>query len=251
MRYGNPTPFEALKELEKKAPELDEILIAPMYPHYAMSSYETAAEYVISCINKQNKNIRLSILKPFYNERGYIAALANTIRPYLEKNIFEAYLFSYHGLPVGHLKKTDPTKNHCYANKDCCQIRSDAWDFCYRHQTLITTEMTARELGLNNEKIFQSFQSRLGKGWIEPYTDKMLEELPKKGVKKLLVISPAFVADCLETLEEIHIRGKNTFLNNGGTEFAVVPCLNTSPQWLDTFASYCNGYKNEYSFLWN
>ena len=251
MRYANPTPAVALKELENKVPGLEELLIAPMYPHYAMSSYETALEHVKDYLNKQNKNIKLKVLKPFYNEPAYITSLAESIKPYLAKNNFDAYLFSYHGLPARHIKKTDPTKNHCLVNGDCCEVKSIAWDFCYRHQVKATTKLVTEKLNLDAAKVLLSFQSRLGKGWLEPFTDVMFTELPKKGIKKLLVITPSFVTDCLETLEEINIRGKNSFLESGGEEFTSAPCLNSLPQWVDAFAGYCNNYEGEYKLLWN
>ena len=251
MRYGSPTPEAALKELESKAGKLDEILLAPMYPHYAMSSYETAVEYVKEYISMHRKDVRLRILKPFYAEPNYIASLAASIKPYTGENQFDAILFSYHGLPIRHLKKSDPTKNHCYSSDACCEIKSAAWDYCYKHQVKTTTKLVCEKLNLSADKILISFQSRLGSGWIQPFTDVVLEELPKKGIKKLIVICPAFVADCLETLEEIHLRGKETFLENGGEKFAAVPCLNTQPQWVGSFTAYCNGYDKEYAGLWS
>lgn len=250
MRYGNPNPAQALKELEAKAGELDEILIAPMYPHYAMSSYETALEHVIETIKGLKKNARLRVLKPFYSEPGYIESLAASIRPSLEAHDFDKYLFSYHGLPIRHLKKSDPTKTHCYSSGECCEIKSLAWETCYKHQVKVTTKLVAEKLNLDMKKVLITFQSRLGNGWIEPFTDKVLEELPKQGVKKLLTLCPAFVADCLETLEEMDDRGKESFLSNGGEKYVRVPCMNTSSEWVNTFSAYCNGYETDYASLW-
>jgi protoporphyrin/coproporphyrin ferrochelatase len=248
MRYGNPTPEQALKELG--AGGLDELLIAPMYPHYAMSSTETAVEHVKSAIRKVNRNMKVRVLKPFFNEPAYIASLAESIQP-LSKDDFDGYLFSYHGLPVRHLKKTDPTRVHCYSSNDCCEIKSIAWDTCYKHQVKTTTRLVADKLGLDKSKVHISFQSRLGSDeWIQPFTDKELEELPKRGVKKLLVLCPAFVADCLETLEEMDERGKEIFMKNGGEVYVRVPCLNTSAQWVDTFAAYCNDADGAHQHLW-
>ncbi len=251
MRYANPTPEIALKELENKVPDLNELLIAPLYPHYAMSSYETALDYVKDYIKDWKKDIKLRVLKPFYNEPAYISSLADSMKPYLDKNVFDAYLFSYHGLPERHIKKTDPTKNHCLVNDNCCEVKSIAWDFCYRHQVKETTKLVAEKLNLEPSKVLLSFQSRLGSGWLEPFTDVMFTELPQKGIKKLLVITPSFVTDCLETLEEINIRGKQSFLEDGGDEFVSVPCLNSLPQWVEAFAAYCNNYDSQYKLLWN
>lgn len=251
MRYGNPTPSQAIKDLETKTGKLNEVLIAPMYPHYAMSSYETAIEHVVKNIKLSQKNIKVSVLKPFYKEPSYISSLASTIQPYLNMNDYDAYLFSYHGLPIKHLKKSDVTHQHCYSNNNCCEIKSAAWQTCYKHQVRQTTILVAEQLNLDSMKVMLSFQSRLSNGWIEPFTDKAFEELPKKGMKKILVICPAFVADCLETLEEIDQRGKESFLSNGGKTFVRVPCLNTSIEWVNTFAAYCNGYKTDYKELWS
>jgi ferrochelatase len=251
MRYGNPNPAEALKQLETKAGgELDEILIAPMYPHYAMSSYETALEHVKKHIGRSRKNLKLRVLKPFYSEPAYISSLAESIRPHIADNDFDGYLFSYHGLPIRHLKKSDPTGSHCYSSDDCCEIKSLAWETCYKHQVKATTKLVAEKLNLDWKKVIISFQSRLGNGWIEPFTDNELEELPKRGVKRLLVLCPAFVADCLETLEEMDDRGKELFMSNGGETYVRVPCINTSAKWIDAFAAYCNGYEAAYEKLW-
>jgi len=251
MRYGSPTPAEALIDLENRVENLQEILIAPMYPHYAMSSYETALLHITEHVKSLRKDIKLRILKPFYNDPEYIASLAESIKPYLVQNDFDAFLFSYHGLPIRHLKKSDTTNNHCYSNKSCCKIKSKAWDTCYKHQVKITTKLVVEKLNLDSEKVIVSFQSRLGSDkWIQPFTDKEIEELPGRGIKKLMVLCPAFVADCLETLEEMDVRGKETFMNNGGEVFVRVPCLNTSADWVKTFSAYCMGYENEYKALW-
>ena len=251
MRYGHPTPVEALQDLQKKTGKLDEILIAPMYPHFAMSSYETAVEHMAASIRAQRKNVRIAVLKPFYSEPAYISSIASEIQPFLLSENFDGYLFSYHGLPIRHLRKSDPTKNHCYSSASCCEIKSTAWETCYKHQVKTTTKLVAEKLDLDPKKVIISFQSRLGSDkWIEPFTDKLLEELPALGVRKLLVLCPAFVADCLETLEEMDIRGKETFLANGGELFTRVPCLNTSAEWVNTFAGYCKGYETDYRHLW-
>jgi len=250
MRYGNPTPETALAELEKQNPNLEEILIAPLYPHYAMSSNETAFLYVLEKLKKLRPILKYKILQPFYDEKKYITALSESIKPYLEKN-YDHILFSYHGLPVRHLKKSDVTKSHCYKTDSCCDVKSEAWNFCYKHQTIQTTKLVANELKIPSHKFSYSFQSRLGSDeWIKPYTDVVLKEFPSKGIKNLLVVCPAFVSDCLETLEEIAIRGKETFLEAGGESFTFIPCLNSNLQWVETFADYTNKAENDYAPLW-
>lgn len=251
MRYGNPTPKDALNELKRKNKNLEEILIAPMYPHYAMSSYETALEFAKKEILTLEKNIKLRFLKPFYREPNYISSLAASIKLFLEKQKFDAYLFSFHGLPIRHLKKADPTKTHCMMSENCCETNSVAWESCYRHQVKTTTQLVSEKLNLENEKVKITFQSRLGsEKWMQPFTDKTLAEFPKQKIKKILVICPAFVTDCLETLEEIDIRGKETFIKNGGDVFERVPCLNTSTEWVKTFSDYCINAELDYNWLW-
>lgn len=251
MRYGNPTTLDALKKLQAECPGLKEVLLAPMYPHYAMSSYETGVEHAKREIQSVAKDLKLTVLKPFYNEPAFIQSWAENIRPHLNGG-YDGILFSYHGLPERHVQKTDPTGNHCYASNNCCEVKSIAWQFCYRHQVKETTRLITQNLALDPDKVFLSFQSRLGSDkWIDPYTDVVLEEFPKKGIKKLVVLCPAFVADCLETLEEIRDRGKESFIHAGGEHFEVVPCLNTLPQWVDTFSNYVNEFEGNYKDWWN
>lgn len=237
MRYGNPTPESAYNDLRSKCRNLKRLFIAPMYPHYAMSSYETA---VVHARKNIPDNIEIQVLKPFYREDDYIECLAESIRPYLDST-FDHVLFSYHGLPVRHLKKSDCTGKHCYAKANCCDVPSKAWDTCYKHQVTQTTNLVASKLELLQSQFTISFQSRLGRDeWIRPFTSELLETFPSMGIKKLVVVCPAFVADCLETLEEIGMTGKEEFLKAGGETLTVVPCLNTFKPWTNTFASWCS-----------
>ncbi len=250
MRYGNPTPEAALKELSAKCDTLKELFIAPMYPHYAMSSYETALVHVQNEIKKSWPSLKVKVLKPFYNEKEYIRSVAKSIKPYIEKE-FDQLLFSYHGLPVRHLKKSDTTGKHCYSCANCCDTPSPAWDTCYKHQVSNTSHLVAAELGLDKSKYAISFQSRLGRDeWILPATADRLQQLPGEGVKRLLIVCPAFVADCLETVEEISIAGKESFMSSGGESFQVIPCLNDFDPWVKTFATYCNDREKEQAHLW-
>ncbi|MBS1619069.1 MAG: ferrochelatase [Bacteroidetes bacterium] len=251
MRYGAPSTAYALQKLLEKAPAIKTILVAPMYPHYAMSSYETAIEHLKDAVRAQGVEAQIKVLKPFYNDPLYIEALAASIRPYLERGEYDGYLFSYHGLPVRHLKKSDPTKKHCYITGDCCDVASDAWQTCYKHQVKITTKLVTEKLGMEPNKIHLTFQSRLaGDKWLQPYTDTALQELPKNGTKKLLALCPAFVADCLETLEEMDMRGREEFMSNGGEVYDRVPCLNTDAAWVDAFATWCAQHEGAYASLW-
>jgi ferrochelatase len=233
MRYGDPTPQKAFDNLFNKHPDLEEVIAVPLYPHYAMSSYETAVEHAKETYNKNNYKFKLKFVEPYYNDADYINALADNMRPYLQQE-YDHILFSYHGVPGRHIKKSDITGNHCLQITDCCNVASPAHAHCYRHQCFTTTRLVTDKLGIPKDKFSISFQSRLGKGWLEPFTDIRLEEMPKEGIKKLLILCPAFVSDCLETLEEIEERGKESFMNAGGETYKMIPCLNINPLWVGT-----------------
>ncbi len=234
MRYGNPNPTVAFNNLLQIMPDIEEVILFPLYPHYAMSSYETAVDYMYEVHKKNKYGFKLTTVEPYYNNPDYIKALSESIVPYL-KNDFDKLLFSYHGVPERHITKGDITGCHCLKVNDCCTVASKAHQQCYRHQTFVTTKLTAELLALPDNKVEQTFQSRLGRDkWLTPYTAKRLSELPKEGIKKLLVVCPAFVSDCLETLEEIAEQGKQTFLEAGGESFTMIPCLNTNTLWVAT-----------------
>jgi protoporphyrin/coproporphyrin ferrochelatase len=240
MRYANPTPSSVLDTIIKENLDVQEVILVPMYPHYAMSSYETAIDHVKASYKNGNYPFTLKIVPPYYNEPAYIASLAESISPYLA-NDYDHILFSYHGIPERHLPKTQPqiTKNHCLQCENCCKTPNEAHQFCYRHQVIETTKLVTQSLGLDDQKVSWSFQSRLGQDkWLKPYTAQQFENFPKHGIKKLLVVCPAFVSDCLETLEEIQEEGKEEFLHAGGEVFDVVPCLNTNQLWVETIIDF-------------
>ena len=242
MRYRNPSSSYVLEKLHRENPKLQEIVLVPLYPHYAMSSYETAVEDIRTVHAKKKYTSSLVTIIPFYNNPLYIHALAESMKPYLNTE-YDKILFSYHGLPERHIKKSDVTHAHCLQVNDCCHTPSAAHKFCYRHQTITTTELIAQALQIPPEKIEQTFQSRLGRDpWLLPSTQERLPQLPKEGVKKLLVVCPAFVSDCLETLEEIGIRAKEDFLNAGGESFQFIPCMNTQPLWVQTVSTWLKNY---------
>jgi len=241
MRYGNPTIASAYNNLLKRMPGIEEVIAVPLYPHYAMSSYETAVEHAKEIYEKNGYSFKLDFIKPYYNEENYINALSENIRPYLQQD-YDHILFSYHGVPGRHIKKSDPTGYHCLKVNDCCNMPSAAHATCYRHQVFTTTRLVTKKLSIPAKKFSISFQSRLGKGWLQPFTDIRLEEMPKEGIKKLLIVCPAFVSDCLETLEEIAMRGKESFINAGGESYEMISCLNTTPLWVNTIKNWVNGY---------
>ncbi len=245
MRYGNPSPKAAFDELVEQNPDLKEVILIPMYPHYAMSSYETAVEYAKEHHRKGNYAFALTTVKPYYNNEEYLDALQASIQPHLDTQ-YDHILFSYHGVPERHIYKGDVTGAHCLKIADCCEVPSAAHEFCYRHQCLVTTKRMVERLQIPGEKWSMSFQSRLGRDpWLQPYTAARLAELPKQGVKRLLVVCPAFVSDCLETLEEIAEEGKEIFMHNEGESFQMIPCLNVHPLWVAALANWVQQMNNE------
>jgi len=242
MRYGNPSPKAAFDELVQKNPDLEEVVAVPMYPHYAMSSYETAVDYAVEQHKTGGYKFKLTTIKPYYDNAEYIHALIESIRPHLS-NEWDHILFSYHGVPERHIYKGDVTGQHCLKVPNCCDVPSAAHQYCYRHQCWVTTKIVTERLNISKDKFTFSFQSRLGRDpWLQPYTAQMFEELPKKGVKKLLVVCPAFVSDCLETLEEIAEEGKESFMHAGGESFEMIPCLNVHPLWVGAIAKWVKEY---------
>jgi len=231
MRYQNPSIKSALTTLRAKG--VDDVLVIPLFPHYAMSSFESAAVEVKAMAARMAPSVKITIQSPFFDAPDYIAALVASAREYLAGG-YDHLLFSYHGIPERHLRKSDPTGCHCMKMADCCNVPSPAHAVCYRAQCFKTVAAFVAQAGIPKEKYSVSFQSRLGKDpWLKPYTDFELVEFPKRGIRKLLVMCPAFVSDCLETIEEINIRGRKTFLEAGGREFAQIPCLNEEPRWID------------------
>lgn len=236
MRYAQPSIETGIRNLVEKG--VTEIVLFPLYPQYAMSTTETVIEKAEEVRKKKFPEININYIQPFYHRDIYTDCLAESIREKLPEN-FDALMFSYHGVPERHIYKTDPTKT-CNMNDCCSRETNPSHAFCYRHQCFNTTESVIKKLGLPKEKVIVSFQSRLGKDkWIEPYTDHTLETIPGKGVKKLAVVCPAFVSDCLETLEEISVEGKHQFLESGGESFNYIPCLNDEDRWIEVIKTLC------------
>ena len=230
MRYRNPSIREAVRKLAED--KVDEVLVIPLFPHYAMSSFETAVERVKQVARRTARRMKITVQPPYGDTPDYIAALAACAGNYLEAG-YDHLLFSFHGVPVRHIRQTDPTRDHCLVVPNCCNTASPAHATCYRAQCFKTVAAFVKQAGVPAGKYSVAFQSRLGRDlWLMPYTDAVLAELPRRGIKKLLALCPAFVSDCLETLEEIGIRGRETFLSAGGEDFALVPCLNDHPRWL-------------------
>jgi len=230
MRYRNPSIVEAINNLVYE--NVDEMLVIPLFPQYAMSSFETAAERAMEVAFELAPQMKVKIVEPFYNRPDYIAALVASAKPYLAGRP-DHLLFSFHGLPERHLRKADPTGQHDLSKTPCCDFTNPAHKTCYRAQCYETVRAFVAEAGLSEGNYSVAFQSRLGREpWMQPYTDVQIAALAKSGVKHLAVICPAFVSDCLETLEEIGMRGREIFLANGGENFTLIPCLNENPLWI-------------------
>jgi ferrochelatase len=238
MRYGEPSIEDALLGLAREG--VTTVRYVPLYPHWAMSTTETSVVEAERVIAAHGLDLTLEVQPPFYDDPDYIAELVGTAREVLEPD--DHLLFSYHGLPERQIRKCDPTDTHCLKRPDCCRVESPAHATCYRHQVYVTSELIAASLGLATNQWEVAFQSRVGRAkWIEPYTDRVLAELPQRGIRRIAVMCPAFVADNLETLEEIGIEGRETFLEAGGERYKLIPCLNARPGWVDVLAGWFLG----------
>lgn len=242
MRYQNPSIPDAVRKLAGQ--QVNELFLIPLFPHYAMSSYETAVERVKEVARSIAPRMQVHVQPPYFKDADYITALVTSAEEFLKQD-YDYLLFSFHGIPERHIKKSDPTGCHCLAKVDCCEVASPAHATCYRAQCFQMTAAFVQRAGIPREKFSVSFQSRLGKDpWLKPYTDFEFERLVKRGIKKLLVICPAFVADCLETIEEIRIRGRETFLQAGGKELSQIPCLNEHPLWIGVLERMVKKFQN-------
>ena len=235
MAYGEPSIENAFAQLVQK--NVSRIIAAPMFPQYASATTGSVISEVFRIAGKEFNVPPLTTLAPYYDDAGYLDAWAEIAGATLEAFKPDHVVLSFHGLPERYIRKGDPSGTHCLASATCCDTETDTNQMCYRRHCLTTGRGLAARLSLAPEAHTVAFQSRLGREpWLSPATDETIEELAKKGVKRLAVMSPAFTADCLETLEEIGIQAKKSFLEHGGDAFALVPSLNTHPAWVDAFA---------------
>lgn len=231
MRYQNPSIETAVKNLAAKG--VADCLLIPLFPQYAMSSYETAVVRVQEVARKLAPQMKVTVQPPYYDDPDFIAALVASAEDFLKPE-YDHLLFSFHGIPERHIKKSDVTGCHCLATPDCCEKPSPAHAQCYRAQCFRTAKLFVEKAGVPAGKWSVSFQSRLGKDpWLKPYTDYELPRLAIEGKKRMLVICPAFVSDCLETIEEIGLRGCEQFMAGSGKEYTRIPCMNEHPKWID------------------
>lgn len=237
MRYGSMTLKKGLQELVDKG--VNQVLVMPLYPQFAMATTETINVKVEELQKEFFPNLEVDTFSAFYNREDYIELLSKSIAEGLKGKNYEHVLFSYHGVPERHIRKSDITKSHCKIDGQCCVTPSEAHTFCYRHQCLKTTQLVAEKLNLQEGTYSSSFQSRLGfDPWLQPYTDRTIERFGKKGIKNMAIVTPAFVSDCLETLEEIAMEGEEIFHEVGGKEFTTIPCLNDRDDFAQLLASW-------------
>ncbi len=235
MRYGNPSIDSALTRL--RAAGVDRLVVMPVFPQYASATTGTVLEAVYQTIAERWNVPSVAVVPPFYDEPDFLDAFAERARPVLAEARPDHVLFSFHGLPERQVRKSDEGRGHCLASPGCCDRIGPENRNCYRAQCFFTARAMAERLGLSPDGFGVTFQSRLGRTpWIGPHTDEVIERLAKAGKRRLAVVCPAFVADCLETLEEIAMRAKEQFVEAGGEELVLVPSLNDDPAWVSAAA---------------
>jgi ferrochelatase len=238
MRYRNPSIHFGLEKLAKKG--VNEVLLVPLYPQFAMATTETILVLAEEIRAKYFPEMKFTSLPSFYNHPDYVRVLANSIQEFLKDKDWEHLLFSYHGVPNRHIRKSDITKSHCKMNEKCCFEDSPAHKYCYRHQCEKTTQNVAKYLDLTEGTFSTTFQSRVSilGSWLRPYTDKTVEAFAKNGIKELAIATPAFVSDCLETLEEIGMEAAEDFEDKGGEKLHVIPCINDRDDWVNVMSRW-------------
>ncbi len=240
MRYQSPSLESGLSKL--RAAAVDEIIVLPLYPQYASSSTGTTFEKVMDIVQKWNAIPTVKWVSCFYDHPKFIKAFVHNIENYGTKN-FDHVVFSYHGLPERHMRNADDSGEHCIAeNYSCCDTITGINRLCYRAQCKATTDLLAEELNLGVGEYSMTFQSRLGKDpWVRPYTDHVLKDLAKQHKENILVVCPAFVTDCLETLYEISVEYQEAFVEAGGKKVQLVESLNDSDLWVEAVVDLIKG----------
>ncbi len=235
MRYGEPSIAKALDEVS----HCEEIQVLPLFPQYASSSYGSAVEEFLSQIKGKNNIPPFTILPTFYEDQSFIRNYTSQMNQTLNQVSWDHILFSYHGLPERHLQKSDcKYQTKCCEKEEPCPSINSKNRYCYKAQCYETTRCLAQNLNLQPHQYDVCFQSRLGRTpWVKPYTDEILGHLRTKGIKNIVVVCPSFVADCLETLEEIGMGAKEDWRQMGGQDLHLVPCLNDNSEWVDTVSA--------------
>ncbi|WP_347358293.1 ferrochelatase [Bdellovibrio sp.] len=240
LRYSEPSVETALQELADE--KVDEIIVAPMFPQYAEATNGSSFNLVDELVKDRNIQIPLRRVPAFFDHPAFINPSIEITRDSLQDKKVDHYLFSFHGLPESHIRKNQG----CLVTEDCCFEKNACAKNCYRAQCFATATKIAESLDLLPSHWSVSFQSRLGRAeWLKPATDHSLEVLAQTGKKNIAVICPSFVADCIETLEEIGIGGQETFHEFGGENYYLVPCVNENPQWVQGFAQLVQNLPNQ------
>lgn len=239
MRYGSPSLAGALSRLRQEG--VEELTVFPLYPQLAYSTTVSTIELVEALVRREWPSLQLRFVPPFYDSELFLQAFAEVARPRLEQAHPEQVLFSFHGMPIRHLRRVGKGSLRCLSSEQCCQELSLENQHCYRAQSFHTARELAARLELAPDRYSVAFQSRFGSRWIGPLTEERIRQLAAEGVKSLAVLCPSFVADCLETLEEIGFRGRESFLAAGGRELFLVPSLNSHPAWVKAVAALARG----------
>ena len=247
MRYGHPSIAAGLKRLKERG--VGHIILFPLYPQYSVAATGSTLQEAFRTLSNQWNLPAVSVIPPFFREPGFIQAYAIVAREALKNAPFDHFLFSFHGLPERHLVKSEVSPGHCLQLPKCCETMNEKNTFCYRAQCVATAQAIATTLGLSDDQYSVSFQSRLGKyPWIQPYTDQLIPQLIQAGKKRLVIMRPSFVSDCLETLEEMGMREKERARQSGGGSYQLIPCLNSHPAWIQTIGQWV---RNHISLLSN
>jgi ferrochelatase len=240
MRYGKPSIEEGIHKLVAKG--VKEIRILPLYPQYASSTTESSIAKVFAVLKKFAEPPAIQILPPFFEHPGFVKSFAEIGKPILENFRPDHILFSFHGLPERHILKGDLSQKHCLKKPDCCEEIIPANGLCYRAHCFQSAYAIAKELNLSESEYTICFQSRLGRTpWIKPFTDVVLKDLVHQGKKRIAVFCPSFVADCLETLEEVAIRYRDLWKEHGGKDLMLIPSLNDHPRWVEAVGQMLKG----------
>lgn len=239
MRYQNPSIEAALDKLYQA--QVSEIIVFPMFPQYASATTGSVHDEVMRLLRKRDNIPNLKFINSYYDHEAMIEIFADNARKFDLKS-YDHIIFSYHGLPQRQLRKADDF-NHCLMAGNCCQTIGKVNQFCYSAQCHATTRAIAAKLALSPSQYTTAFQSRLGpEAWVKPYTSVILEEKAAEGAKRILVFSPAFVADCLETIVEIGTEYQEEFEAMGGERVDLVPSLNEDPRWIRTVAALVSSH---------
>jgi len=232
MRYGNPSLKETLIQMKKD--NLDEIIVLPLFPQYASATSGTAIDYFLKLIREWNTIPQLKIISQFYKHQEFIDVFANRIKSYLKDN-YDHILFSYHGLPIKQVTRSHDKKDCEEFN--CTNEINDQNKNCYHATCYHTTRLLVENLELSDDQYTVCFQSRFAKKWLNPFTDEVIIQKAKEGIKKILIVSPSFTTDCLETIVEIGIEYKQLFEENGGEHLQLVESINDSDDWINALKS--------------